>query len=166
MAIENRTLPVGTRLVASYKKTQYVCTVEQSEDGKVEYALETGQRFKSPSAAGSAVMNGMACNGWRFWSLESESKAQVKAATSTTPKADKQGRIRWTCPAVLCRLRRVPHHGQLAGDAERLPERACGNQRRVLCRRSTIKRTLGQAERPPHGGLSRRGTCSRPDQQR
>jgi hypothetical protein len=72
MAIENRNLPVGTRLVATYKKVQHVCTIEQREDGKVEYVLEDGQRFKSPSAAGSAVINGMACNGWRFWSLESE----------------------------------------------------------------------------------------------
>src|SRR5687767_4048756 len=96
MTIENRNLPVGTRLLASYKKTQHVCTVEQTGDGKVEYALESGQRFKSPSAAGSAVMNGMACNGWRFWSLEGEATATTAKAEPTTgksPKADKQGRI-------------------------------------------------------------------------
>jgi hypothetical protein len=71
MAIENRNLTVGTRLVASYKKRTYVCTVEAGEDGEgVVYALEGGKRFKSPSAAGSAVMGGKAVNGWRFWSLE------------------------------------------------------------------------------------------------
>ena len=68
MAITNRDLPVGTRLVADYKKTRYVCTVEAAEEGEgVLYALEDGKKFKSPSAAGSAVMGGTACNGWRFW---------------------------------------------------------------------------------------------------
>ena len=73
MAITNRDLPVGTRLVADYKKTRYVCTVEAAEEGEgVLYALEDGKKFKSPSAAGSAVMGGTDCNGWRFWSVESE----------------------------------------------------------------------------------------------
>jgi hypothetical protein len=96
MTIDNRNLPVGTRLVATYKKVQHVCTVEQTEDGKTEYVLDDGRRIKSPSAAGSAVMNGMACNGWRFWPLADEAKAITPTnapAAGKTPKADKQGRI-------------------------------------------------------------------------
>ena len=55
MAIKDRNLSVGTRLVASYKKERYVCTVEQDGEG-IAFVLEDGRRFKSPSAAGSAVM--------------------------------------------------------------------------------------------------------------
>lgn len=69
--IEDRNLPVGARLVATYKKQAYVCTVEAAEEGGgVVFVLEDGKRFKSPSAAGSYVMGGKAVNGWRFWSLE------------------------------------------------------------------------------------------------
>ena len=54
MAIEDRNLPVGTRLVANYKKQTYVCTVEAAEDGEgLAFVLEDGSRYKSPSAAGS-----------------------------------------------------------------------------------------------------------------
>ena len=42
MAIENRNLLVGTRLVANYKKQRYVCTVEANpEDEGVIFVLET-----------------------------------------------------------------------------------------------------------------------------
>ena len=83
MAIENRNLEIGTKLVASYEKVQYVCTVEAAADGEgVVYALEDGKKFKSPSAAGSSVMGGNAVNGWRFWSLEGE--ATTAAGTSAT----------------------------------------------------------------------------------
>jgi hypothetical protein len=34
MAIENRDLAVGTRLTATYKKQNYVCTVEAGEGGR------------------------------------------------------------------------------------------------------------------------------------
>jgi hypothetical protein len=128
MAIENRNLPVGTRLVADYKKTRYVCVVEAGEEeGQTLFALEDGKRFKSPSAAGSAVMGGTACNGWRFWSVEGEeTKATAKPVTATkaagkkasTPKARKpkarkliyvmpdqtgatEGMTRWWCSACM-----------------------------------------------------------------
>ena len=69
MPIENRNLAVGTRLVAKYKKVTYFCEVVETEAG-VRYRLEDGRGFKSPSAAGTAVLGGQACNGWRFWSAE------------------------------------------------------------------------------------------------
>ncbi len=37
MAIEDRNLGAGTRLVATYKKQAFVCTVEAGEDGKPVY---------------------------------------------------------------------------------------------------------------------------------
>ena len=73
MAIEDRNLKVGTRLVATYKKHAYVCTVEAGEGGEgVAFVLEDGTRFKSPSAVASSVMGGKAVNGWRFWTVEGE----------------------------------------------------------------------------------------------
>jgi hypothetical protein len=84
MAIENRNLTAGTRLLAKYKGQTYVCTVQEGEEGKIEYVLEDGKSFKSPSAAGSAVMGGSACNGWRFWTVEGE----ARAAAAQEPKGD------------------------------------------------------------------------------
>ena len=106
MAITNGNLPVGTRLVADYKKTRYVCTVEQAEEGEgVVYALEDGKKFKSPSAAGSAVMGGTACNGWRFWTVEGEEpEAKEKPAKAKRPKAENGASKR-----VFTNLRLTPH---------------------------------------------------------
>jgi len=91
MAIENRNLEVGTRLVANYKKQAHVCTVAAAEEGEgVVFVLEDGKTFKSPSAAGSAVMGGKAVNGWRFWSVEGDERAKeaaVQADQDAPPKA-------------------------------------------------------------------------------
>jgi hypothetical protein len=99
----NRKLKVGTKLVAKYKGTIYHMEVIETKDG-IRYRLSEApfSEFKSPSAAGSEVMGGNACNGWRFWSLagseEAEPKpkkiAKPKAAKKTTrkPKADRKSR--------------------------------------------------------------------------
>jgi hypothetical protein len=90
MAIENRNLPVGTRIWANYKKQRYVCAVEAGEEeGSTVYALEDGSRHKSPSAAGSKVMGGKAVNGWRFWTVEGD-----EPPATEKPKAEKKGRGR------------------------------------------------------------------------
>jgi hypothetical protein len=92
--IEDRNLLAGTRLVARYKKRTYVCTVEAGESGEgVAFVLETGQRFKSPSAAGSHIMGGKAVNGWRFWSLEGEAP-MAAAERKLKPEAPKKGKVR------------------------------------------------------------------------
>ncbi|MPZ51030.1 MAG: DUF2924 domain-containing protein [Dehalococcoidia bacterium] len=83
MAIEDRDLPVGTRLVANYKKARYVCSIEADEGGKLAFVLEDGKRYKSPSSAASAVMGGSAANGWKFWSLEGDAPAQVSKPAKT-----------------------------------------------------------------------------------
>lgn len=70
-----RDLKTGTKLTASYKGKSYTLEVVQEGDTKA-YALKPrikGQpaTYRSPSAAGKAVMGGIACNGWRFWSIAS-----------------------------------------------------------------------------------------------
>ena len=72
MAIENRDLEAGTKLIAKYKKEEYRAEViAGEEEGKVKYRLADGREFKSPSSAGTAI-TGKACNGWAFWSIEPE----------------------------------------------------------------------------------------------
>ena len=94
MPIENRNLSVGARLVASYKKQAYVCRVEQEGEG-IAFVLEDGRRFKSTSAAGSAVMGGKAVNGWRFWSLEADASNRQRAEPSERgePRAMKSKKL-------------------------------------------------------------------------
>ena len=84
MPLENRNLEAGTRLAARYKGTTHTCEVVQTEEG-LRYRLEDGREFKSPSSAASAVMGGMAANGWRFWSL-----ADALAEKSAAPKKERQ----------------------------------------------------------------------------
>jgi len=120
MALENRNLEAGTRLVAKYKGQTHSAEVVQTEDG-LRYRLEDGREFKSPSAAGSAVMGGVACNGWRFWSLEGQlpERKERKAKEPKEPKAKakrpkfrtikkmpnqkglEEGQVRYWCSACL-----------------------------------------------------------------
>lgn len=86
MAIEDRNLAIGTKLVARYKGQEYTAEVVETEEG-VRYRLEDGREFKSPSSAGLAVMGGSACNGWRFWSLAGSEEAKPK---KTSKKAAKE----------------------------------------------------------------------------
>ena len=121
MPITDRNLTPGTILSASYKKQVYTCTLVETEEGP-RYELESGKRFKSPSAAGSAVMNGTACNGWAFWRLQGdeanapvrEPKVKAVKAAKAAPAATKtmlqvkklrkqdgapEGETRWYCSA-------------------------------------------------------------------
>ena len=71
MAIENRDLEAGTKLIAKYKKEEYRAEVIAGHEGKVKYRLADGREFKSPSSAGTAITS-KACNGWAFWSVVTE----------------------------------------------------------------------------------------------
>jgi hypothetical protein len=74
-------LEAGTVLVAKYKGAEHRAEVVAGEDGKMLFRLADGRQFKSPSSAASAVMGGIAANGWRFWSLEADtSTADAKRA--------------------------------------------------------------------------------------
>ena len=94
MSIQDRNLKPGTVLVKRYKKQDHRCEVVAGEKGKVLYRLSYGREFTSPSAAGSAVMGGVACNGWAFWSVEGQEppatapkKAAPKPKPASKPKA-------------------------------------------------------------------------------
>ncbi|MGE0227517.1 MAG: hypothetical protein AB7I38_03775 [Dehalococcoidia bacterium] len=80
-------LEPGTVLVAKYKGQEHRAVVFLDEEGKTRYRLEDGREFRSPSAAASAVMGGIAANGWRWWSLQSE-------ATEERPKSGKASKAR------------------------------------------------------------------------
>ena len=86
MAIENRDLSAGTKLVARYKGQTHEALVLIDDAGKPGYELDGKTIFRSLSSAGSAVMGGTACNGWRFWSVEGTAaekpKAEKKPATA------------------------------------------------------------------------------------
>ena len=69
MAIENRNLEAGTKLIAKYKKAEYRAEVIPGEEGKLRFRLADGREFKSPSSAGTAITK-KPCNGWAFWSVE------------------------------------------------------------------------------------------------
>ncbi len=86
MAIEDRNLAAGTKLVARYKGKEYTAEVVETKEG-LRYRLEDGKEFKSLSSAGTAVMGGSACNGWRFWSLAGSEEAKPKKAAKKAAKA-------------------------------------------------------------------------------
>ena len=99
MAIEDRNLTVGTRLVANYRKQAHACMVEKAEEGDgILFVLEDGRKFKSASSAASAVMGGKAVNGWRFWSVQGiEPKAQEGGEKLET-QASKSKRLVYRVP--------------------------------------------------------------------
>ncbi len=99
MAIQNRELTPGMVLSGTYKKACYRCQVE-AEDERLVFVLGDGLRFKSVSAAASAIMEGKAVNGWLFWSLdEAQPKEPVeprkpkgfRRVAGETPAAGPQG---------------------------------------------------------------------------
>jgi hypothetical protein len=123
MSIENRNLTKGTKLTGRYHKQTYSCEVVEDAEGKLHYHLEDGREFKSPSAAGMAI-TGHSCDGWKFWSVQTEEAAaaetkvkeqpaeQTPEAAADAPKTDPkktgvflvpnqkgvpEGKIRWFC---------------------------------------------------------------------
>ena len=117
MAIEDRNLTVGTRLVANYRKQAHACMVERADEGEaILFVLEDGKRYRSPSSAASAVMGGKAVNGWRFWSVQ-DAEPKVREGgekPETQPKKSKrlvyrvpnqkgiaEGQSRWFCRACM-----------------------------------------------------------------
>lgn len=91
MSIENRNLEAGTVLTARYKKANRTCEVVATADG-LRYRLDDGTEHRSPSSAGKAAMDGVACNGWRFWSVAGTEKPrrEPKAKADKPAKAKKE----------------------------------------------------------------------------
>lgn len=69
-AERRRAYAAGSSLVGRYLGEEFGLTVVE-EDGSLHYRLDDGRTFSSLSAAGSAVIGGGACNGWKFWRLRS-----------------------------------------------------------------------------------------------
>ena len=81
MVITNRNLAVGTKLVGHYRGRAHSVLVVNNGDG-VGFELDNGAIHQSLSSAGRAVMNGIQCNGWRFWSLESDVRQAPPSAVT------------------------------------------------------------------------------------
>ena len=122
MAIEDRNLEPGTKVIAKYKKEEYTAEVIAGEDGKVKYRLADGREFKSPSSAGTAITN-KACNGWAFWSAEaggapSEAEEPEGDASEETETGE-QNAHRWVPASAKSKGRRGRRSETLL---RRLPE--------------------------------------------
>ena len=121
MPIENRELAAGTRLVARYKKQDRTCEVVETAEG-LRYRLDNGTEHKSPSSAGKAAMDGVACNGWRFWSVAGTEPAKREPKAKT----DKPTKERKT-------LRRPTVNESQKRSGSRLPDFIGGGPARVQC---------------------------------
>ncbi len=103
MAIQDRNLAPGTKLVARYKAQTHTAEVVEIQVlpkgmlpkdapadpdprlvAKLVYRLADGREFGSPSAAGTGIA-GLACNGWTFWSVDDggEATGPVRSSRST-----------------------------------------------------------------------------------
>ena len=122
MAIENRDLAAGTKLIAKFKKEEYRAEVIPGEEGKIAYRLSDGREFKSPSAAGTAI-TGKACNGWAFWSLEDESAPTEPPERENSEEQGQAAVNQGQSPAVG--FRRVPNQKGVGDGEMRLYCDAC-----------------------------------------
>ncbi len=100
MPIENRNLTKGTKLTGRYHKQSYSCEVAENAEGKLMYRLQDGREFKSPSAAGMAI-TGHACDGWKFWSLQTEENAPAPETKNqeTAPAAETEQIVEAVAPS-------------------------------------------------------------------
>ncbi|MCK9495476.1 MAG: hypothetical protein M0R75_08270 [Dehalococcoidia bacterium] len=97
-ATQRKQMTAGMVLAATYKKEEHRAEVVTGEDGRLRYRLTDGTEYTSPSAAGSAVMGGVACNGWRFWRVAG---AATQAPGDEPSKSDPP-------PKVLTAAKRKP----------------------------------------------------------
>ena len=119
MALENRDLKAGQKLVARYKGQEHTVLVLGDDKVGLGFELDGKAIFKSLSTAGNAVTGG-SVNGWRFWSREGELKAkretEAKPAGKKSVKPESRvkqirrvpnqkgvadGQIKWHCSACM-----------------------------------------------------------------
>jgi hypothetical protein len=87
--------------------------------------LEDGKRFTSPSAAGSAVMGGTACNGWRFWAVEGEAPATKEHKAEAAPNREPKGKAGGIGEKQMKLIARTPNQRGLAEGQTRYFCNAC-----------------------------------------
>jgi hypothetical protein len=119
MTIKDRNLKAGMTLIGKYHKQEHKCSVVQGEGDKVRYRLEDNREFKSPSAAGMAI-TGHACDGWVFWSVQTEE-------TTTKPDAEKAE----TLPAAETEHKEEPVADAPKGDPKKTGVFLVPNQKGV-----------------------------------
>ena len=136
--------------------------VEKAEEGGgILFLLEDGRKFKSASAAASAVMGGKAVNGWRFWSVQgTEAAGQGKQGRSLKRRPAKSKRL----------VYRVPNQKGIAEGQSRWFCRACmkgfviedrGWAARGLSGRPPWRRPGADGGSGPSGGNERVGVRMR-----
>lgn len=113
-ATQRKAIAAGQTLTAKYKGTQYSVEVISGEGGKLLYRFGDGREFKSPSSAGSAVMGGSACNGWRFWSIDdgaprSAAKPAAKQSAAKQPAKTERPRCD-ACGKSFVAAKQLEHH--------------------------------------------------------
>jgi hypothetical protein len=143
MPIENRTLTAGTILEATYKKTAYTCEVVD-EGGETRFKLTLNgeaKLHKSPSSAASAVMGGIAANGWKFWTVQGEAAPAKEGETSKAPRSKKAAEP--TGPKVVKMISKTPNQ---RGVAEGSTKWFCGT-----CLKSFIAPTTPAPSACPEG---------------
>lgn len=106
MALENRNLEPGTVLTARYKKQDRTCEVVQTDAGQ-RYRLDDGSEHKSPSSAGKAAMGGVACNGWRFWSIAGTEKPKREPKAKAEAEQEKKAKSAKKAPAKKAAKKKV-----------------------------------------------------------
>jgi hypothetical protein len=158
--IEDRNLKPGTVLVARYKKRDHRCEVVKGAEGKVAFRVG-GKEYGSPSAAGSAVMGGTACNGWRFWTPEGAAKAAEKPntrpTTAKTPAPKVKGAVKAKRGAKPKKARKVA--GGANGEPETPVEKPvnCGDCGREF----PTSRDAADHMRDEHGSVEAAGSGGR-----
>ena len=147
MTISDRKLEPGTRPIGKHKRQEHVAEVIAGEDGKPCYRLADGRLFKSPSAAGKAV-TGIACNGWRFWSLAGAEPdkaaadgAEAPSLRPTSPDTQRMAGAGPTIPAA----RKAARTGRTARPAAK-PARAAKAKGKKTARKAS-KRTAKAKKR-------------------
>ncbi len=111
-------LEPGTVLSAKYKGTEYRATVVEGDEGKVRYRLEDGREFRSPSAAASALMDGKAANGWRWWSVLADEPASPVKSRDSKPRAASKAKPARTRSAKAAEPVEAPAEAESAEAAE------------------------------------------------
>ncbi len=140
--IEDRNLTVGTRLVATFHKKKHFCEVVQASDGLGYQLNSTGVIYKSLSSAGSAVMDGVACNGWRFWSIATEENSKE---VTVAPVPD------GAAPATAKRVRKAPVVASSTENIETTLEDAGAATSTAKVKRTKVIRKVANQSGAPEG---------------
>jgi hypothetical protein len=126
-ANERKRMKAGARLAATYKKEEHRVDVVAGDEGRLLYRLADGREFKSPSAAGSAVMGGVACNGWRFWSLAAGEAPGAPTKRTAKPAAKPKTAAK-TKSAAQAKKPAAPKRATKASKAAVAPDAAAAEE--------------------------------------